>query len=280
MAPRHIFTFWEPTDSMPAYLKLCLDTWKTNAPGFKVTTLDHSNLESYLDAADYPMDRLLMLPLQIQKDAIEAAVLHQQGGIFMDVDTIVLNNFKSVLEQLQNSEIVLFSNHLAFMAARPGAKLLQVWVDAIRKKLLNTNPEKLANAKWDFVGNSITNSLFKKHSSDLVLQLPKNDHAFTPEILHFLNNSTAIDQYHKFWFKQHKADSPFYRNQFLIALHNSWTPEWYKQLSEDEVLADDCLLSTTLKNVLNQKHHQMRKKPISIRQKAGLFFQKLKKKFF
>lgn len=278
MVPRHIFTFWEPKDSMPAYLRLCLDTWKKNAPEFEVTTLDHSNIESYLHRARYPMDRLLKLPLQIQKDAIEAAVLHQNGGIFMDVDTIVLNDFKSVLKKLQSSEIVLFSNHLAFMAAKPGAKLLEVWVDEIREKLQNTGPDKLTHAEWDFVGNSITNSLFEERSEDLVLKLPKNDHAFTPEILHFLNSGTADEQYLNFWFERHAQEAPFYRNQFLIALHNSWTPNWYKQLSEDEVLADDCLLSKTLKNVVNQDHHQMSKKPISIRQKAGLFIQKIKKK--
>lgn len=278
MLPRHIFTFWEPKDSMPAYLRLCLNTWKTNAPEFEVTLLDHSNLESYLDSAGYPMDRLFMLPLQIQKDAIEAAVLHQNGGIFMDVDTLVLSDFKSVLKELQNSEIVLFSNHLAFMAARPGADLLQKWVKSVREKLQNTSPDKLADADWDFAGNTITNSLFKKSSPDLVTQLNKNDHAFTPEILHFLNNGTAIEQYRDFWFKPGNEEAPFFLDQFLIALHNSWTPDWYKKLSEDDVLAADCLLSKTLKNLLNRNHHQMKKKPISIKIQAALFLQKIKKK--
>lgn len=57
MIPRHIFTFWEPTDSMPAYLRLCLKTWKINAPEFEVTLLDHTNIELYLRKAGYPVDR-------------------------------------------------------------------------------------------------------------------------------------------------------------------------------------------------------------------------------
>jgi hypothetical protein len=36
----------------------------------------------------------------------------------------------------------------------------------------------------------------------------------------------------------------------VIGLHNSWTPKWYKRLSEKEVLAQDCLLSKTIKHIL------------------------------
>jgi hypothetical protein len=36
-----------------------------------------------------------------------------------------------------------------------------------------------------------------------------------------------------------------------VGLHNSWTPHWYSSLSEDEVLAHDCLLSRTLREALS-----------------------------
>jgi len=97
MLPRKIFTFWEPKDSIPAYLQICLKTWKVNAPEFEVTLLDHSDIKPLLKRAGLPVKRVMMLPLQIQKDAIEAVILHEKGGIFMDVDTVVLKNFEPVL---------------------------------------------------------------------------------------------------------------------------------------------------------------------------------------
>lgn len=195
----------------------------------------------------------------------------------MDVDTLILSDFGPVLKKLQHSEVVLFSSHLAFMAAKPGSVLIKEWMIRIKEKLQHTNPSNITDAKWNFVGNSITNLLFKKGPTELVTRLDKNDYAFTPEILHYLNKGTPIEQYRNFWFKPHNQRTPFYRNQFMIALHNSWTPDWYKQLSEDEVLAGDCLLSKTLKNVLSENHRQMRKRPISFRLKAALLFQKIKR---
>jgi len=166
------------------------------------------------------------------------------------------------------------------MAARPGALLIQKWVCRIKEKLDHASSEKIANAKWDFVGNSITNTLFDNSSSTLVTRLEKNHYAFTPEILHFQNRGTAVEQYRNFWFGLRKQEAPFYQNQFLIALHNSWTPDWYKQLTEDEVLEADCLLSKTLKNTLDGNHHKMQKQTISLSLRAALLYQKVKKRLF
>ena len=61
------------------------------------------------------------------------------------------------------------------------------------------------------------------------------------------------EQYRKFWFEE-KLDvaNVFRGRQRLIGLHNSWTPEWYKALSEKEVLENDCLLSKTLRHILEK----------------------------
>lgn len=234
--------------------------------------LDHNDIIPFLNRAELSVDPIMQLPLQIQKDAIQAAVLLNDGGIFMDVDMIILNTLQPVFEFLEQSEAVLFSNHLAFIAARPGAAVIEQWTEGIRQKLNDAIPETLAEAPWDFVGNSITNSLFKSSPSSRVLRLDKHKFAFTPETIHFFNKGGPGDQYRRFWFDSHEPDTPFYRNQFLIALHNSWTPDWYRQLSEDDVLAEQCLLSSTLKNVLNGNHYTMKKKRVNLGHRAGMIY--------
>jgi len=254
-----------------------MKTWETNAPEFQVTILNHSNIEPILKKAGYPLERFYKLSLPHQKDVTMAAVLSEDGGIFMDVDMIILDTLQPVYKFLEQSEAVLFSNHLSFIAAKPEAIVTKQWADAIRQKLNGANLETLADLPWDFVGNSITNSLFKSSPQSLVSQLDKHRFAYTPETIHFSNKGGPGEQYRRFWFESHEPDSPFYRNQFLIALHNSWTPEWYSQLSEHEVLKNDCLLSSTLKIVLNRTHYTMKKNRVGLFQRAGMLYYTFKK---
>ncbi len=277
MIPRHIYTFWEPKGSIPAYLRLCMKTWETNAPGFEITVLDHNDIIPFLDRAGFQAEPLLKLPLQVQKDAIQAAVLLNDGGIFMDVDTIILDTLQPVYEFLEKSEAVLFSNHLAFIAARPGAIVIKKWADAIRQRLNSASLKTLTNSPWDFVGNSITNSLFKSSPQSLVTRLDKHRFAYTPETIHFYNKDGPGEQYRKFWFESHEPDTPFYRNQFLIALHNSWTPDRYRKLNENDFLDEKCLLSVTLKNVLSRNHHSFKKKRVGLSHRAGMLYHTFKK---
>ena len=195
----------------------------------------------------------------------------------MDVDMIILDNLQPVYKFIEQSEAVLFSKHLAFIAARPGAMVIKQWADAIRQRLNGANLETLAESPWDFVGNSITNALFKSSPQSRITQLDKHKYAFTPETIHFLNKGGPGEQYRKFWLDLHEPQAPFYRNQFLIALHNSWRPDWYRQLSENDVLENDCLLSSTLKNILNGNHSTMKKKRISLSHRARMLYHTFKK---
>ena len=45
---KQIFTFWEPKSKMPAYVSLCIETWRKFLPEYEIVVLDYSNLEEYL----------------------------------------------------------------------------------------------------------------------------------------------------------------------------------------------------------------------------------------
>ena len=62
---------------------------------------------------------------------------------------------------------------------------------------------------------------------------------------------TNEEKHWKFWFDDSIDIKEVFRpNQIVIGLHNSWTPEWYKELSEKDVLENKSLLSRTLKCLL------------------------------
>ena len=98
---------------------------------------------------------------------------------------------------------------------------------------------------------------FRTRYRDYLTSLERDRYAFMPERLHDRRHPRVLadlaDEYRRFWFESSAGvDRALRDDQLLIALHNSWTPDWYKQLSEREVLAHPCLLSRTLRHLLGR----------------------------
>jgi hypothetical protein len=310
---KRIFSFWEPEGSMTPYLKLCRRTWERNLPDYEIIFLHYSNIGLYLLEGTYDMTVLRRLTPMMQKDAIMVAVLKEHGGVFMDADTLVTRDIAPLVRMLTDAEIVMFSTHLGFLAARPGSRILTLWYKGIQKKLscLREVRNVAPQLQWDFVGNSVLADVMDKMVENLdlfhlikkyvvdkyILVHPKivRDHelsaprmktlvnrignslvrrkrefyfrtifrrylimldrlkyGFIPEIFYFTSKSMMSEEkYLKFWFDNSiDLKDVFKPNQLVIGLHNSWTPQWYKELSEKEVLENGSLLSRTLKCLL------------------------------
>lgn len=84
--------------------------------------------------------------------------------------------------------------------------------------------------------------------------LNRDTYGFLPHLKYKKNKGmNIIDRYVNFWFNNNlKLDNAFLENQIVIGLQNSRTPEWYKELSEKEVLENSCLLSRTIKQILSK----------------------------
>ena len=302
MDAKRIFCFWEPQGAITPYLELCLRTWELNAPGYEIVRLDHSNLDRYVPKETYDMSTLLQLDLALQKDAIMVAVLEKHGGIFMDVDTLVTKDLSPIVQGLARTEAIMFDSHVAFIAARPGARLLTCWLKRVQKRLARLNQSDPPRPAWDYIGNrgladamadmtgasplarayerilatqaawprwarsawqSIPGRIWARRNDVLFLttyrkfltMLDRERHGFIAESRYFRDpKADRRQQYLEFWFvDRHDAAIAFPANQRLIALHNSWTPEWYKRLTIEEVLAHPCLLSRTIRDILTTR---------------------------
>jgi mannosyltransferase OCH1-like enzyme len=312
---RVVFTFWEPRNKIIPYLKLCQKTWEKNLPDYEIIVLDYSNIDNYLPRGTYDIAFLRQLTLSMQKDAVSVAVLKEYGGVFMDIDTLVLRDLFPIVCRLENTEVVMFGTHLAFLAARPNSYVLAQWVERIQEKLAKVASENspMVEIPWDYVGNrtlsavmdEIINSSsfnrmqtkavdkftqlatsqpssgpgFKKilnrlHDSFLARRrrfffgtvyrkylsmLDRKKHGYILEAKHYeakYTNSEAKrlspeDKYLEFWFENSVGvDTVIQMNPIIVGLHNSWTPQWYKELSEKDVQASDCLLSRTISYIL------------------------------
>lgn len=85
-----IWAFWEPEATMPAYLRLCVETWR-QIPGADIHLLNYRNLWKYIDIDAYGPNLFNGSYHMAQiGDAIRAMLLEKYGGVWFDVDTIVI----------------------------------------------------------------------------------------------------------------------------------------------------------------------------------------------
>ena len=98
-----IFTFWEPKNNIPGIIRLCINTWKKFLPSYKIIILDFKKAENYLGKSLFEEIICKNLSLMVQSDAIRVAILNKYGGIWLDADTIILND--KIIKQFQNYEL-------------------------------------------------------------------------------------------------------------------------------------------------------------------------------
>jgi hypothetical protein len=286
-----------------------MKTWAKNLPDYEVIILDYSNLDQYLPEGTYDMSVLTGLPLMMQKDAIMVGVLKEQGGVFLDADTLVTGDITPMFEILKDTEVMMFGYHCAFLLSRPGARLLNLWHKAIQERLNRVGKEEIL--PWDYLANGAMaeamDALIMEHSGyyarqkkmedkiigpyrkvtrneamlsaalkmwinrignalagrqraynfrgvlkQYLVMLNRMDHGFIPEAVYYPSRiMPARDKYNKFWFDNEiDIRNVFMPNQKIIGLHHSWTPQWYKDLSEKDVLENQSLLSRTIKHLL------------------------------
>ena len=244
-----IFTFWEPRKSIPAYIQLCMQTWKKFLPHAEIHVLDYSNMADYVDAKAVYGERLFSgsFTLSMIADAVRALVLERHGGIWMDADTILTG--REIGEYFcQKKEVSFFgypaqsSVHLAWISAEKHAKLLQHWVSQCAKKINSlTQADMEAPNFWSYLGNSITNPYIQSHPNEIEIK-DAIKAGCTPELK--ISSPSPLQAYIDFYFKKslHLQDI----NSPVLLLHNSWTPPEYRTLPLNQLSHYDCTMSNIL----------------------------------
>jgi hypothetical protein len=288
-----------------------MKTWAKNLPDYEVIIMDYSNLDQYLPEGTYDMSVLTGLPLMMQKDAIMVGILKEQGGVFLDADTLVTGDITPMFEMLKDTEAVMFGYHTAFLLSRPCARLLNLWYKVIQKRLSGVRKDGKEDLPWDYLSNGamaeamdaliiaqsgyyarqkkmedkiigpyrkvtrneamlnaglkmwinrIGNALagrqrafyFRNALKQYLIMLNRKENGFIAEAVYSPSRIVhPMDQYNKFWFDDEiDISNVFTPNQKIIGLHHSWTPQWYKDLSEKDVLENQSLLSRTIKHLL------------------------------
>ena len=270
----YIFTFWEPKNKLPGYLRLGLMTWKKYLINYKIILLDYSNLPRYLDSNILSKIKCKHFSLPIQADAIRVAILQKYGGIWMDPDTIITNpSILNIIKKLKRFELAMIGDkdnnivHIGFIYAKKNSKILKKWLNGIiehikfskqiiyLKKYYQNNAiiNSWENVRiWNYLGNGIIDPLLKKAKGRQFLLVDRIKINAFPELTFQSKKENHTYLYTKCFFSQGKAQSIANSSKGLILLHNSWTPEKYKKMSEDEFIKQNIILSNLLKLILNK----------------------------
>ncbi len=235
----NIFAFWESPNPIPAYLDLCKDTWVKNIPNCEIHILNHSNLDQYIGDI-YDIEALKTISFAMQSDIISAAVLEKFGGLFLDIDCIVIDDLFRIFNSISDDKLIAFGRpeafaiHLAVLyCKKPNNPILAGWRAGAQKRLQNI-PEKY---DWSFFGNAIVNPLLKQdnHQNSFIVDRLISGNILETVVFNDTEVSRAIDNYKHFYFNEFLG---FNKNVLslanfgVISLHNSWTPPQYQAIKD------------------------------------------------
>ena len=220
-----IYTFWE--GKMPGYIKLCLKTWDK-----EYVILNYSNLHNYTDFR--VTDKLKRYTLPMISDCVRVHVLRDNGGYWLDADTIMLGDLP---QENIAGEPDKRTNSIGYLYTEKDSRMFRMWAEyqdwAIEKQL---------SYRWDLFGNHFTDNYVRKQKDITICDINK----YQPE--RSLPGTSRVTKYLQFYFEsEHHLEDI---SSDLLMLHNSWTPNYYKSLTEEDILIDHCTMSNILKEKL------------------------------
>ena len=190
--------------------------------------------------------------LKLWRKMIQDKMLHflDDGQDVKDLPWDYFSN--SVLESATDE--IIMSNKLVSAIQK---YTVDNWAGYLREKTKKDDLEafhgkallhRISNSVLARKKNLLLSTVYKRY----LTMLDRVEYGFIPEAKYFKSRvMEPQEKYLQFWFSN-KCDvkNVFTDKQSLIGLHNSWTPQWYKDLSENDVLEHDCLLSRTLQYIL------------------------------
>ena len=115
--------------------------------------------------------------------------------------------------------------------------------------------------RFDYLGNAIIDPLLENITNKNFCRIESKTINAFPETIFIKNFSkTKKQKYREFYFEKGDPRIILNSTKYIILLHNSWTPSKYKNMTEEEFLAQDILISKLLAQILNKNSLPLIKK--------------------
>lgn len=226
-----IYTFWE--GPMPDYIQMCLETWK-----MPHTVLNYSNLQEY---TTINMEGLKSFTLPQQSDAVRAHVLRDNGGWWLDSDTILLT------EELPKENVIgdlVTRAHSTGLChwTKDAEQFFKDWAEYQDRVIADPDHSR----SWRVLVNMFTDEYVQGHKEITIYPYEK----CRPELWK-VSHGDSQKRYEDFYFWQSCRLADMGETSIFV-LHNSWTPAWYKALKRSDILEHGCTMSNILRDALRR----------------------------
>jgi len=283
-----IFAYWDRPETIPAYLQLCVATWQVYGGVESVHLITDVNLHEWVAEDVLDLRALAAYPIPQRKDAIELAVLARYGGLFIDLDTICSAPLVVLQAALSDADVALYGFHLSTVAARPGSRIVERWLQLLQQTLTVPREQLMAVTGKDYteLGNysfellrdelatgrratpgqnpgRITrlwrklqrHRMLKYSGQKHIVQLNPRSTGYIAEYYHRREDTlSARQRYESFWFDPHlPLSAVIAQGAALVGLHHSWTPAAYSAKGFAELAVDQALLSRYLRALLGER---------------------------
>ena len=180
----NIWLYWENKKgrTMPEYLKLCYENICKHKGTFdKVILLNEKTVHEYVKLRN---DLSEIEEIAHKVDYIRTRILSKYGGLWLDIDIIILKNLSIVRDLLNKYEFVGFgdkphSPRLPFFACRPDSKIVKLWMEKqeeiveIKKSFHWT--EIGADILWN-LPDDIYDDSYYQYRYEIISPIPWNEH--------------------------------------------------------------------------------------------------------
>ena len=260
---RIIWMYWEtlPGKKKPGYIDLCINSVKFNCGKcFKVIVLDNNSISNYLPEINDINLSNLNLPQKV--DYYRYCLLEKYGGVWLDADILVIKCICPFYQKLKNSDYVGFGCghdlHVCkktldgykkplnwFMISKKNTPFIQCVKKKANSKIMNSldNHTKLP---YHSIGKVILKECYedlnKKHDWNYV-HIPSKCQEYDTKgnklnnIMIDFNWKDCIDE------------------RIFFPLYNTAPgyPDWFKDLSEDELKKNDSYLKPLIEQAFQPK---------------------------
>lgn len=202
MIPKKIHYVWVGGNEKNNTIKQCMKTWGKHLEGYEVIEWNENNFD--IDAHPFVKAAYKAKKWAYVSDYIRAYVIYKYGGIYLDTDILVLDNFDRFLN---NRAFVGFENpqypFTAVFGAEPGHPLVKDMIEYY---------DRLDEYKFDFEKNntiSVSDLLIKKYHCKVgnKFQILDEDIAVYPDtvLCNPSENSISIHVFTGTWLEGKKA---------------------------------------------------------------------------
>ena len=202
MIPKKIHYVWVGGNEKNNTIKQCMKTWGKHLEGYEVIEWNENNFD--IDSHPFVKAAYKAKKWAYVSDYIRAYVIYKYGGIYLDTDILVLDNFDRFLN---NRAFVGFENpqypFTAVFGAEPGHPLVKDMIEYY---------DSLDEYKFDFEKNntiSVSDLLIKKYHCKVgnKFQILDEDIAVYPDtvLCNPSENSISIHVFTGTWLEGKKA---------------------------------------------------------------------------